>query len=450
MTQQRIELLALFGELICYHIALVITIALRFGLEQFTYHYAIHFRPFAILFFLWLLVSYISDLYKVAVFAIHPRRYIFVILTYFCMSIMYFYLFPHFGITPKTNLIIPVLFSGILSYYWKELLRHILTRLSVFRSLVFIGGGQSTIELIKKLHSDPTLGFTVTSFFCEGDCPPVLRDYGLTVLDSMDAVMHYCQKNKVYAIVTDDQKYFRHILHSPIARHIHLYHSTSLWETINESIPPYGIEDSILLPILISNIHSSLYLQVKRFLDCLLAFMLLPFVFPVSIIVALAIRLSSKGPILYRQIRVGQYGKEFCIYKFRSMNVDAEKDGPQWSPQGDARITKLGAFLRACHLDELPQIVNVLLGDMSFIGPRPERPEFVAELSGESPLYVLRHLIRPGISGWASVRTPYGASIEEKIDHLSYDFYYVKNFSLILDTRIFFKTLLRVLSQGGR
>jgi lipopolysaccharide/colanic/teichoic acid biosynthesis glycosyltransferase len=160
----------------------------------------------------------------------------------------------------------------------------------------------------------------------------------------------------------------------------------------------------------------------------------------------LAIWLETGRPILYRQKRVGEYGQVFEILKFRSMFVDAEKDGvPRWATKNDDRITRVGKFLRLTRIDELPQLLNVLRGDMSFVGPRPERPPFVNELSRKVPFYASRHSVKPGITGWAQIRYPYGASVDDAVQKLQFDLYYVKNHSLFLDLVILLQTAQVVL-----
>ena len=151
---------------------------------------------------------------------------------------------------------------------------------------------------------------------------------------------------------------------------------------------------------------------------------------PIMTLTALLIKLESPGPILYRQERVGQGGRSFTILKFRSMCVDAEKDGkPRWARQNDSRVTLVGRFIRRTRIDELPQIFNVFFGEMSFVGPRPERPYFVQDLTQKIPYYGVRHTVKPGITGWAQVRYPYGATDEDAMHKLQYDLYYVKGTS---------------------
>ncbi|MEO1766479.1 TIGR03013 family XrtA/PEP-CTERM system glycosyltransferase [Thiobacter aerophilum] len=189
---------------------------------------------------------------------------------------------------------------------------------------------------------------------------------------------------------------------------------------------------------------------VKRTFDLTVSAAILVVTLPVMLLAALAIVAESGFPILYRQERVGQGGRVFTIYKFRSMTQNAEADGqPRWAQAGDARITRVGRFIRKTRIDELPQLINVFKGDMSFVGPRPERPFFVNQLMEQIPYYGARHSIKPGVTGWAQVRYSYGASLEDAIEKLQYDLYYVKNHSFFLDLMILFETALVVLLGKG-
>ena len=191
---------------------------------------------------------------------------------------------------------------------------------------------------------------------------------------------------------------------------------------------------------------------VKRVFDLLASVALLLFTWPVMLITALCIYLESGAPVLFRQERVGKDGRNFNLYKFRSMRQDAESGGtPQWAKANDDRTTRVGRFIRKVRIDELPQVFNVLRGDMSFVGPRPERPFFVDQLAKQIPYYSLRHSAKPGITGWAQVRYPYGATVDDAIEKLQYDLYYVKNHSLFLDLMILISTVEVVLwGKGAR
>ena len=189
---------------------------------------------------------------------------------------------------------------------------------------------------------------------------------------------------------------------------------------------------------------------VKRLFDVVSSCVLLTLATPVMIATALCIALESKGPVFYRQARVGQNERTFWVLKFRSMRLDAEKDGtPQWAATNDNRVTRVGSFIRRFRIDELPQLLNVLRGEMSLVGPRPERSFFVEQLTREIPFYAVRHSVKPGVTGWAQVRYQYGATVEDSLEKLQYDLYYVKNHSLFLDIVVLFETIGVVLSGKG-
>jgi lipopolysaccharide/colanic/teichoic acid biosynthesis glycosyltransferase len=171
---------------------------------------------------------------------------------------------------------------------------------------------------------------------------------------------------------------------------------------------------------------------------------------PVMGLVALAVKLSSSGPALYHQKRVGLNGEIFLVHKFRSMRTDAEaKTGAVWAQANDTRVTKVGRFLRRTRLDEIPQLWNVLRGDMSLVGPRPERPEFVAELTEKIPFYGFRHVVRPGLTGWAQVKYTYGASVEDALEKLQYDLFYIKHLAISFDIFVMLSTLKIVVLRRG-
>ncbi len=196
-------------------------------------------------------------------------------------------------------------------------------------------------------------------------------------------------------------------------------------------------------------VFGPLDLWLKRALDIVVSATLLVLTGPFLLAAAIAVRMEDGGPALYRQARVTRGGRVFRILKLRTMRVDAEQHGAVWASAGDPRVTRFGAFLRRSRIDELPQLINILKGDMSFVGPRPERPEFVVDLAARLPLYAERHTVRAGLTGWAQVNYPYGASLDDARSKLSYDLYYVKNFSVLFDLLIILQTLRVVLWPGA-
>lgn len=197
-------------------------------------------------------------------------------------------------------------------------------------------------------------------------------------------------------------------------------------------------------------LHSSAALRIKRLLDVLCSILLFLLSLPLCLLIIAIIKLGSSGPILFSQTRIGLEGKPFRLFKFRTMYENAEVDGAKWADDNDSRIIPFGNFLRKSRIDELPQCWNILKGEMSIIGPRPERPEFTAMLAKDIPYYDLRNIVKPGLTGWAQVSYPYGASIDDALRKLQYDFYYIKNYSLGLDLNILLRTILVTLRRSGR
>lgn len=191
------------------------------------------------------------------------------------------------------------------------------------------------------------------------------------------------------------------------------------------------------------------YAVLKRFLDLSIATIGLAVAFPLLLLAALAIKIESRGPVLYSQLRTGLFNRPFRMWKLRTMKANAEEDGPQWAKQGDSRVTRVGWLLRRIRLDEVPQFWNVIRGEMSIVGPRPERPELIAQLKLEIPFFQERHLVPPGLTGWAQINLPYGGSVEDSRRKLSYDLYYIKHASLVLDLHIMLRTVASLM-KGSR
>jgi sugar transferase (PEP-CTERM system associated) len=224
--------------------------------------------------------------------------------------------------------------------------------------------------------------------------------------------------------------------------------ATTLLERLLGKLPLEGLNPSTLIFTQGFNVRASQQI-FRRLISMTVAFIGLAICLPFIPFIILAVRLSSPGPIFFRQTRVGLRGRHFSVIKFRTMRQDAEANGAVWATKDDPRVTSLGRFMRKTRLDEIPQLWNVLRGEMGFVGPRPERPEFVEWLASEIPFYELRHMIRPGITGWAQVRYQYGATLEETKQKLEYDLYYVKHLSVGLDLLIMFETIKTIILRRG-
>jgi sugar transferase (PEP-CTERM system associated) len=232
---------------------------------------------------------------------------------------------------------------------------------------------------------------------------------------------------------------------------VYVYSIADFCEQFWQKIPPAYVQDDWFAFTSGFNIlHNRIKAKLKQLIDIVVAAVMIIVSLPITLPTAIAIKFSSPGPIFYSQVRTGLNGKKFRVYKFRSMCQNAESKGVQWAKEKDPRITKIGSFIRLTRIDELPQLWNVFKGEMSLVGPRPERPEFDMQLREQIPYYDVRYLVKPGITGWAQVCYPYGASVEDAYQKVAYDLYYIKNYSLLMDLAIAFKTLRVVLLGKGR
>jgi lipopolysaccharide/colanic/teichoic acid biosynthesis glycosyltransferase len=264
-------------------------------------------------------------------------------------------------------------------------------------------------------------------------------------------VQHYLIREVVVAVEHNLSKETFQALLECQATGVRVSYMPNLYEALNHSIPVEYINPSWALNVIQDRpVFDRVQLGLKRLFDLTVAGAGLMLFVPFLPLIALAIKLDSKGPIFYKQIRCGRAGQPFTIYKFRTMTSDAELDGKaRWATKGDARITRVGAFMRKTRIDELPQLYNVLRGEMSFVGPRPERPEFVSSLQQEIPFYYTRLMVKPGITGWAQTHYDYGNTVEDALIKLQYDFYYLRYWSIWLDLYIIFHTFKVVFKFKG-
>ncbi len=271
---------------------------------------------------------------------------------------------------------------------------------------------------------------------------------------SLSALPEFLERSWTGIILATEQAprdaTMRNLMHARL-RGVRIYDLTDFYERFLFKLPIMNLRDRwLILAQGFDLVHHNIGLRAKRVIDVVLSLVLTLVLLPLMLVIAIAIKCDSKGPVLYRQTRTGLNGAPFWLNKFRTMYEDAESSGAKWAEKNDPRITRVGRMLRHVRLDELPQMWNVLLGEMSFVGPRPERPDFNRELEEAIPYYDLRHLVKPGITGWAQVLYPYGASVDDAHEKLQYDLYYIKNYSLMLDLVILIRTLRVVLLGRGR
>lgn len=442
----RKRVILLLGDVFLLYLSLVGALFFRFG-ESLNFEiFWEHLLPFSILFLFWLIIFYIFGLYDLNIIKIKFaffQRILGAILVCFILGITFFYLIPFFGITPKTNLLLSVLIFGILFGAWRKLFYFLFS--SRFLNNVAILGTKSLAqEIAKEIIQRPYLGYKLKVFF---ETEPLFQQKSkigeIKVLNAKEGLLSKIQKENIdtliIAINLEAESPLTKDLYQCLPSKVSFMDLAKAYEVICEKIPISFVTKLWFLENLREK-EKGWHDKTKRITDVILASLILLFSFPLWIIIALVIKLEDRGPIFYHQKRIGKDKKPFMLVKFRSMREDAEKAGPVWAKRKDPRITRVGNILRASHLDELPQMLNVIKGDISLVGPRPERPKFVQELEEKIPHYNIRHLIRPGFTGWAQLNFRYARTVMDSFEKFQYDLYYLKNRSLMLDFRILLKT----------
>ena len=399
---------------------------------------------------------YYGDLYNTRV--MNDRRELFVRVvqalgaTSFLLAATYFW-FPTLIIGRGVFLYAVFLVIAVV-IGWRLVFDLVSSRVGPSERLLLVGTGAGAVDLAKELYERRRqLGVEIVGFVDPDPSrvgSPVFNPGVIGTIDQIPAIVKERQVDRVVVSLSDARgKLPMDQLLDMKLDGVTFDHLASVYEEYTGKIAVENLRPSWL--IFSSGFRKSAWLAAaKRALDLVAASVGLVLAAPIMVLVAAATRLSSAGPALYHQERVGRHGRLFTVHKFRSMRMDAEATtGAVWASTDDPRITPLGRFLRRTRLDELPQLWNVLKGDMSFVGPRPERPEFVCQLTEKIPFYGQRHVVRPGLTGWAQVRYTYGASVEDALMKLQYDLYYIKNLSLALDAFILFSTVKTVLLRRG-
>ena len=380
-------------------------------------------------------------------------RLIQVLGTVYTVSVFLYNLYPPLELG-RGLLVIGLFFVAMLLFVWRKLF-FVVNNVEAFAErAILVGDGPLAALLQQEVNLRQELGVRFVGRILAGNVAMNDESHGHTLEADADedlcrTVKHLRATRIVVALGEGRAKLPVERLLSLKCQGVRVEDGVEFYETITGKVP---IESVRLASLLFSPgwYASRFHLLYKRCASIVVSIAGLIFTLPLFPFIYLAIRLSSRGPIFYRQNRVGRDGDVFDCYKFRTMRADAEADtGPTWATDDDPRITRVGKFLRKARLDEIPQLWNVLRGDMSLVGPRPERPEFVRILSQEIPYYHLRHNVRPGVTGWAQVRHKYGSSVEDAKEKLRYDLFYIKNMSIGLDLLIFFQTIKTMLLGRG-
>ena len=434
------QLLLLLGDAGLLYLSLHLTLYIRYGNGALPIFWRLHITPFTIIFGIWLLIFYISRLYDSTSIerAIGTVIQLLKALTVGgFIAIALFYFVPLFLITPKTNLIIALSIAFILLTLWRVLFGQVIRRTAKLRVLIF-GDSPEIQELINYIKLHPQLGYEITDHkqAFSHNLASLIKDKHISIVVASED--H--QSNKAFV----------NMLYEILPLGISYMDFASFYEKLLGKIPISLISEVWFLENL-AETEKRFFGLGKRVFDVVISIALLTIAVVLFPLIALLIKMESNGPVFYKHKRVGKDRKEFNLIKFRTMQKDAEKDGPQWAKVNDPRVTKVGKFLRKTRIDELPQAWDILIGDLSFIGPRPERPEFVNELRNNIPYYDMRLLVRPGLSGWAQINPPYYYGTEkEAYLKLQYVLFYIKNRGLGLDLSIALKTISVLLSRLGR
>lgn len=441
--QLKIFLLVLSDAAIFYA-ALGLTLIIRYALIDRDYivfknSIPLHLIPFSIIFALWLIVFWVAGLYDLTKLKNENLFYKNLIITFAAnaaVTVSFFYFIPYFIITPKMNLFIDLALTVAILYFWRQYFNRWAGK-ALKIGIVFLGASPETMELKEFLNNNPQLGYHVA---------------GILAPDNAIELENLWQDEKFSLIVSaerfDHSKKLSYLLFRYFKKGVAINDLDKFYETATNRVPISIIQEAWFL----ENIGQStkgFYETTKRIFDIIGSIVIGAITLIILSFVILAIEISYPGAVFYRQRRVGKNGQMFTLTKFRSL-ANNKSDQEMRKPY-EEEITVVGKFLRKTHIDELPQVWNILLGQMSFIGPRPEKPELVEKLSEKIPFYEIRYLIKPGIAGWAQLHNPNaGPTFKETMEKLQYDLYYLKNRSIFLDFSIILKTIRILLSGAGK
>lgn len=443
------------------YFSLILTLAIRY--RDFSFwpggQTKLFLLNFSIIFVLWFILLFIFDFYEIPplrkFYDFLRNLIVFFVLAGF-LGISYFYLQPQLGITPKTILVLDISLFLVFLVAWRYFFKFLIRIKHLKEKIVVIGFRQELKEMVPAVLSQN--GYEIHLFLSPSPAiPPDLLSlsnfakYGAS--SEIQKLKEVVEKEKINSIVfasdIHTDKNLMQKVFSNLPLRLNYIDFADFYEKMTKKVPLDALNEVWFLEN-VSRSERGPAKTVKRIFDILFALigllvmaLLFPFMF-------LAIKLDSPGPVFYSQRRTGRDGKNFNIYKFRTMVQNAEQRGPRWAGENDKRITRVGHFLRKTHLDELPQAVSVLKGSLSLVGPRPERPEFVSLLIKEIPYYNIRTVVKPGVTGWAQLNFSYGDSVEDAKEKLKYDLYYIKNRSFFLDLEILLKTAKIILFAEGQ
>ncbi len=450
-TRQHKTFILFLGDILILYFSLFATLFVRYP-HRFTYKlWQAHFYHFSVVYILWLIVFYFSGLYEAdflkQTFSFFKKFFQALAINVF-VAIGFFYFVP--GISPKRNLLFVIIFAIILFYLWRRIFYSLSQAKILKEKIAFIGLNQEGLEMINYFLDNPQLGYQVAFVLLPKKESPFLSK----LPPQVKVYRGLSQFNRLLKKIPLDKAVIAMKPETNPVLSKELYYSSSNIELV--SFPNFYEDITKKVPLELIN---RLWLQrasfrqknlstfIKRIADIFLALIggiLLILLLPFLIVAYL---FTDGFPIFFTQARIGKNNKKFKIYKLRTMVKNADRTKTLWTEENDARVTPLGKFLRKFYIDELPQFINILKGEMSVIGPRPERPMLVKILEKEVSFYSLRHLVQPGVTGWAQINSFYARSMEDSLEKTKYDLYYVKNQSLFFDLSILFQTVKMIFSK---
>lgn len=453
------QLLLLAGDIVSLFAGLWVALFLRQGAPPTNTSYLNHAELFSLVFIVWLLVNYIIGLYELGRLAhttLLVRRYIEAVAISLSLGVTFFYLIPAPFITPKTILLLTAVCGYLISFIWRMAYGVIVPIARLNERILFVGYTPEVATLIDSLQEKHATEFHIVGVIAPlltEPLPPSITSY--TSLDALETLMN---EETIHTVIVaphikDNTQAIAH-LYKLLFQQVRFVNLTSFYESIEGRVPPSTFSDAWFLENL-KNTNHPVYNKWRTFTDLGIGIILALITLALFPCIALGIKLTSRGPILYKQKRIGLNGTPFYLYKFRSMYMlapdgSAEPNGAQFAQKKDKRITPFGKILRKTRIDEFAQVYNLLKRDVTLIGPRPERPSIVQQLCDEMPYYPLRHLVRPGLTGWAVLHQNYTDTLETSLQKLQYDLYYIKHRSVLLDLSIILKTINLLLRAKGQ
>ena len=363
-----------------------------------------------------------------------------------------FYVYPDLMLGRGISLIaLPLALALMVS--WRVSIHWVLGHPNFGERILIVGSGNLAVEVAREVLDRPDAGYRIVGFVgTDADLlgKSLINPRVIGMTEELDEIVKRENIDRIVVAMGErrGQLPTNKLLQLSLAGQVTIEEGLAFYERVTGRVSLNMLRPSWLIfsgrrrRAKITELSRSLVHWLVALIGAILSL-------PLLLLTAVLIKLESRGPVFYKQERVGKNGRTFVLMKFRSMRVDAEQDGPVWASKGDARTTRIGRIIRKIRIDEIPQFWNILKGEMNFVGPRPERPHFVAQLAEEIPFYEQRHLIAPGLTGWAQIKYPYGASIEDARQKLQYDLFYIKNHGLLLDAVIMFETIKIILFGRG-